>query len=48
MQCHEPMLLTYQIMDADGQEQDTRTMIQRDDENSNNLITLNILPPRVG
>lgn len=48
MQCNEPMLLTYQIIDADGQEQDTRTMINRDDENSTNVITLNILPPRVG
>ena len=46
--CNEPMLLTYQIMDADGQEQDTRLIINRDDENSTNLITLNILPPRVG
>lgn len=33
---------------SDGQEQDIRAMIHRDDENSTNVITLNILPPRVG
>jgi hypothetical protein len=48
LQCSEPMLLTYQIIDSDGREIDTRTMISRDDASQGNVITLHILPPRVG